>query len=424
MEAVISKNNVATLVENFESKLVFNADKQNAAKTKLDTAVFPTTRDERWKYTRVSKIVKQQYANVSTLSSFDVSSVESLDCKYRIVLVNGVLDEANTSLPSQEGVVALPMSMALESHSDVIASHYAKHMTGTEVLENINTALAQDGLFLHVAKNVQLKDSIQIITVNTDSNSWSNPRNLLIGETGSQFHVVNVLPETGADESVINEATEIYVGENSNISYDKLQFQNGTSFYFGTEQVYQEKNSTFSINTITTNGKLVRNDLNIVVNGENCETNLAGVYAGKDKQHIDNHTTVDHKLGHCESNEIYKGVMDGQSTGVFNGKVYVRPNAQKINAYQSNGNVLLSKDASIRSKPELEIYADDVRCSHGSTTGQLDEEGVFYLRSRGLSEKNARKLMVSAFIAEALEEIKNEDVRTFVDQLLDNRFQL
>jgi Fe-S cluster assembly protein SufD len=170
------------------------------------------------------------------------------------------------------------------------------------------------------------------------------------------------------------------------------------------------------------NGGLVRNNLNIEVKGQNCCTNLNGAYILKGSQHVDNHTTVDHIAANCESHELYKGVVNDKSTAVFNGKVFVRKDAQKINAFQSNANVLLSDDSTVNSKPELEIYADDVKCSHGSTTGQLDEEAVFYLRARGLSEMSARKLMISAFINDVIEKVENEEVKEFVFNILQQRF--
>jgi len=206
------------------------------------------------------------------------------------------------------------------------------------------------------------------------------------------------------------------------LTIDKVQYESEQSFHISTEEVQQAKNSNFTINTFTLNGGIVRNNLHINVNGENCESHLNGAYLLKNKQHVDNHTIVDHKVANCESFELYKGVMDDSSTGVFNGKVFVRKDAQKINAFQSNGNVLLSDNATINSKPELEIYADDVKCSHGSTTGQLDEEAVFYLRARGLSEKSARQLMVSAFIGEVLEKVENQQVLDFIHKVLKDRF--
>jgi Fe-S cluster assembly protein SufD len=216
--------------------------------------------------------------------------------------------------------------------------------------------------------------------------------------------------------------TEISIAQNAYLTIDKLQEENDSCFQIATEQVQQAKDSNFTINTITLNGGLVRNNLNIFVNGQNCETHLNGAYILKDNQHVDNHTVVDHKVAHCESNELYKGVIDGKATAVFNGKVYVRKDAQKINAFQSNGNVLLSDDASVNSKPELEIYADDVKCSHGSTTGQLDEDAVFYLRARGIGEKAARQLMVGAFVGEVFEKIGSEAVRRRIDTILTERF--
>jgi Fe-S cluster assembly protein SufD len=194
------------------------------------------------------------------------------------------------------------------------------------------------------------------------------------------------------------------------------------NFHISTEQVAQEKNSTFSINTITLNGSFLRNNLNIEVNGTNCSTHLNGAYLLNGNQHVDNHTIVDHKMPNCESNELYKGVIDGNSTAVFNGKVFVRKDAQKINAFQSNGNVLLSDNATIDSKPELEIYADDVKCSHGSTTGQLDETAIFYLRARGISEKSARNLLVSAFIEDVLSKIKSEEMLSKVHEILKQKY--
>ena len=203
---------------------------------------------------------------------------------------------------------------------------------------------------------------------------------------------------------------------------DKIQAEGTGDFHIGTEQVIQERDSTFTLTTSTFSGAIVRNNVHVQVIGENAETNLFGTYLLNDKQVVDNHTTVDHKVAHCLSNELYKGVIDDKATAVFNGKVFVRKDAQKINAFQSNANVLMSDDATVNSKPELEIYADDVKCSHGSTTGQLDEEAVFYLRARGISEKSARNLVVSAFVNDALEKTENEEILAYIYSLVKERF--
>jgi Fe-S cluster assembly protein SufD len=212
------------------------------------------------------------------------------------------------------------------------------------------------------------------------------------------------------------------LGKGAKLTIHKLQLENGADYHFSRENARQDKDATLTINTLTLSGNLVRNDVHVKVAGQNAETNLNGAYILKNNQLVDNHTVVDHLVAHCQSNELYKGVLYDKSTAVFNGKVFVRPDAQKINAFQSNANVLLSDDASVNSKPELEIYADDVKCSHGSTTGQLDESAVFYLRARGLSEKSAKELLVSAFISDVLNKIENKEVLEFTNTFLNKEF--
>ena len=196
--------------------------------------------------------------------------------------------------------------------------------------------------------------------------------------------------------------------------------ESGIDFHFSRELTKQQQDSNLTINTLTLNGNFVRNDVVIRVDGQNAESNLNGAYILRNNQLVDNHTVVDHLVPNCQSNELYKGVLYDKSTAVFNGKVFVRQDAQKINAFQSNGNVLMSEDATVNSKPELEIYADDVKCSHGSTTGQLDEEAIYYLRARGISEKSAKELLVSAFIADVLNRIENQDLLDFTNNVLSN----
>ena len=263
---------------------------------------------------------------------------------------------------------------------------------------------------------------IQILHITEGEKTCATTRNIIIAEDNSQSNFIEAFHSYNAENTLENSITEVFVGKNTHLHIDKIQVQNDTCYHISTEQVEQDKDSTFTINTVTLNGGLIRNNLNIDVIGENCTTNLNGIYQLKGQQHVDNHTKVDHIVPNCQSNELYKGIIDEKATAVFNGKVFVRRNAQKINAFQSNGNVLLSDDATVNSKPELEIYADDVKCSHGSTTGQLDEEAVFYLRARGLSEKSARKLIVGAFINDVIEKIENEEVVAYVQQKIEERF--
>src|SRR5690606_13967726 len=229
------------------------------------------------------------------------------------------------------------------------------------------------------------------------NNTLSQSRNLFIGNVGSKVKIIESFINVCGEKNFNNHVSEFFVAENTHLEYNKIQDKKENNFSIATEQVYQEANSNFTINTATFNGALVRNNLNIEVDASNCETNLNGLYLGKNKDQIDNHAVVDHKKPHCNSNEVYRGVLDDESTGVFNGKVFVRQDAQITNAFQQNNNILLSDNATANSKPELEIYADDVKCSHGSTTGQIDEEAIFYLQSRGISKKGALKLMINAF---------------------------
>lgn len=395
--------------------------RQKAA-TILDTLDYPTTRDEAWKYTRVAKIKNTKF---ETRDSETVSSVE----KYLIpglegsvlVFVNGFFQSDLSHIKEEAGVSVSPLSS--ENHKTWSNNYMGSILPiEGEIFNAMNTQYATDGVAIHIDKKVNATESIQVVFISTGENTFAANRNVIVCEDFGSAHITLGFFSENANASFNNVVTEIFAGVNSNLSIDKIQAEDASTFCISTEQVKQDKDAVFTINTITLDGGLVRNNLSIAVDGQNAETNLSGAYILRGKQHVDNHTIVDHKVAHCVSNELYKGVMDEQSTAVFNGKVFVRKDAQKINAFQSNGNVLLSDDATINSKPELEIYADDVKCSHGSTTGQLDEEAVFYLRARGLSEKSARALMVSAFIGDVLAKVENENVSSFIDKILLEKF--
>jgi Fe-S cluster assembly protein SufD len=394
---------------------------RNRAAEILQTLEYPTTRMEAWKYTRVAKIKNTAFSVSKTsnenldLAPFLIPNLQGS----RIVFVNGFYNETLSVLEAESGISISPMSQ-----NPAWATCYVDSIVPLdgEIFNAMNSYTATDGVAIQIVKKANIQQSVQVIFINSGENTYASNRNIIVCEDFASAHISLGFFSENAVNSFQNVVSEIFVGANAKLTIDKIQLENETSFTIATEQVKQEKDATFTINTITLDGGLVRNNLSIAVDGQNSETNLSGAYVLKGKQHVDNHTVVDHKVAHCVSNELYKGVMDENSTAVFNGKVFVRKDAQKINAFQSNGNVLLSDNATINSKPELEIYADDVKCSHGSTTGQLDEEAVFYLRARGISEKSARALMVAAFIGEVLEKIDNEAVRDFVDQKLLEKF--
>jgi Fe-S cluster assembly protein SufD len=412
--SVLAENTLSFISNLPETSVNLDSNAVENAKNALQSLSLPTTRDEAWKYTRVAKIGKIDFKNTpGNVSSIDGLSIDTT--KTSFVFVNG---HFNSALSSKE----IPAGVTIDLLSE--ASSVPSNLnTEGEIFHSINTAHLVDGLVINVSKNTVVEETIQVLHILDGSEQLSNFKVYLNAEAFSKVEVVEGFYSTNQTEKAFaNVSSEINVGQNAFVTIEKMQYENDSCFHISTDYVRQDKDSTFTINTITLNGGLVRNNLNIEVNGENCTSNLNGAYVLKDKQHVDNHTVVDHKVPNCNSNELYKGVMDDKSTAVFNGKVYVRQDAQKINAFQSNRNVILSDDANVNSKPELEIYADDVKCSHGSTTGQLDEEAIYYLRARGLSKRSATELLVSAFITEVIDHIENESFRNHTYKLLQERF--
>jgi len=294
-----------------------------------------------------------------------------------------------------------------------------------ETFTALNTAFTNDGVFISIPENLRVDNPIQIlnISVKSDSNFISFPRNLIIAEKNSKVQIVESFYHLSPNTYFNNSVSEIVVKENAKVDYVKIQDESQKSFSISNTQVYQERDSVFSSVSIDLGGKLVRNNLNVHMDAENCETSLAGFYLVSSSQLIDNHTTVEHAKPHCQSNELYKGILDDHSKAVFSGTVHVLRDAQKTNAFQENKNLLLSEDAEVNSKPQLKIFADDVRCTHGATIGQLDEEAVFYLRQRGISEKNAYSMLHQAFAADVFNYINIDPVRVKVEQLVMEKFK-
>ena len=409
MQEIVAPTN--TKLSQFRSGLkptsvVFSKDTLEEANHVLENRDFPTTREESWKYTRLTKLANSTFSGSVSNDNFDIPFVHA--DSYRFVFTNGQLTEFS------DGINALSIKeVGSEELKDIgLENHF---------FDAINLAYAEDGLFIEIEANKQLEKPIEIVHV-SNGNKITNLRHIFRVNRHAKAEITMSYLSSEQSASFLNVVSNIELEDGAYLTINKLQTESGTDFHFSREAVKQEKNSNFTLNTLTFNGNFVRNDVNILVNGQNVETNLNGAYLVKNNQLVDNHTVVDHLVANCQSNELYKGVLYDKSTAVFNGKVFVRPDAQKINAFQSNGNVLLSDEASVNSKPELEIYADDVKCSHGSTTGQLDENAVFYLRARGLSEKSAKELLVSAFISDVLNKIENEEVLSFTNSYLNKEF--
>ena len=410
------------------SSLDFNAEDnfylslRKEASAELEKLEFPTSKVEYWKYTRLGKIINKKYQIISDSEvNIEPFLIPGLDANI-ITLVNGNFKKSLSNIQEQKGIKALSLVEG-KKKGIVLKDYFNKYTSGkNEIFIAINNAYHTDGVCIHAEQNTIAEKPYHIINITTEDNIISQSRNLFLAEKGSQIKIIESFINVNGSENFINNVSEIILEENAQLEYNKIQDKEENNYCVSTEQVYQAANSNFTINTAIFNCALVRNNLNIEVNGNNCETNLNGLYLAQNKDHIDNHTIVDHKKPYCNSNEVYKGILDGESTGVFNGKVYVRQDAQITNAYQQNNNILLSDDASINSKPELEIYADDVKCSHGSTTGQIDDEAIFYLQSRGLSRKSAINLMINAFAKDALSRVSIESLSIYIDKKIEERF--
>ena len=411
-------------VEQFIGNLTFNSkvDIQKSAYEQLKDLNFPTTKDEYWKYTRLGKITnsKFQAAHSPNINYKDIEPYIVAD--HFVVIENGNVRSDLSSFDLAEvNIITLPVEQV---EHDPIAIGLKNIKTnpkaGNLVFDVINTAFTEKVTVISVPKNVNWEQNVQVLYVQSGENHIANTRLIVEADTSSFAHIITTFVSVNAKGCFTNHITQINVADNAQITFDKIQIENG--FNISTEYVTQQTNSTFKINTITLNGELIRNNLNIEVEGQNCETYLNGAVITKDKQVVDNHTFVNQLVSNCMSDEKYKYVLDDHSVGTFNGRVVVQKDAQKINAFQDNGNILLSDFAKINSKPELEIYADDVKCSHGSTTGQLDEQALFYLQARGISKSKARHLLVQAFVSDILNEINGDKTNLLIAKVLLDRF--
>ena len=406
-------------VQEFVSDLPFNSnlELQKQVYKKLTNLQFPTSRDEYWKYTKVGKISNSKF-EVSDTKQISHSDIEAyLVSDNFIVIENGNIRSELSSFDLAEVNVTTKSVVDVEADLDNIILNPS---SGESVFDAINTSFIEKVIIVSVPKNTNWEQSVQVLYVQTGENIISNTRLIIESEMSASALITSTFVDVNANNCFANHITQVAVAENAHIKFDKIQLAKGLNV--STEYVTQQSNSTFKINTITLNGELVRNNLNIEVEGQNCETFLNGAVIIKDKQVVDNHTFVNHVAPNCMSDETYKYVLDDKSTGTFNGRVVVKKDSQKINAYQDNGNVLLSDFAKINSKPELEIYADDVKCSHGSTTGQLDDQALFYLQARGISRPKAKHLLVQAFVGEVLEEVEGERLNDLISKTLKDRF--
>ncbi len=399
------------------------------ALARFEALGFPTIRNEEWKYTNLKTLVSQDFTPnaAGNVSADEMQKNLILTEKASVlVFVNGIYQPAFSKLtPEAEGIIVTTFGEAIEKHPELVEKHFAQYADyQKDALTALNTAFAQEGLFAYVPDNKVIETPVYVYFISDSQQQapLSQLRNLIVAGKSSQAKFVTTFHTIGSQRSFTNLVTEIVVSENASVEYYSLQNETEQAYIIGTTQVQLARDSHFNSHTVSLNGALIRNNLNMVLAGSNIDAHMYGLYLLNGNCHVDNHTLADHQQPNSYSNELYKGILNGKSTGVFNGKIYVKPDAQKTNAFQSNRNLVLSKDASMNTKPQLEIFADDVKCSHGATVGQLDDEMLFYLRSRGISQQSAQALLMRAFADDVLQNMTLEDVHTHVDQWIAERF--
>jgi Fe-S cluster assembly protein SufD len=399
------------------------------ATERFATLGFPTLQQEAWRLTNVAPIARGVFIRPTGTLEADPALLarHSFEATARLVFVDGRFAPALSQLDGlPAGVLAGSLAQALESGAGAL-EHLGQLGQPMGAERNpfvaLNTAFLQDGAFLSVPRGVVVPGTVHLLFLSSagaDGQATASfPRNLIVAGENSQVSVVETYAGTGAYFTC--PVTELVAGPSSVVDHYKVQHESREAFHVATFQVLAERGSAPSSHSISIGGALVRNDVNAVLDGEGVDCILNGLYLAEGRQHVDNHMRVEHAKAHCASHELYKGVLDGKAKTVFDGLIYVHHGAQKTDAKQSNRNLLLSRDAIANSNPRLEIFADDVKCTHGSTVGQLDDDAIFYLRSRGIGEEAARSLLTYAFASDIVERIKVDPVRHDLEELLFSR---
>jgi Fe-S cluster assembly protein SufD len=390
--------------------IAVQSDVREQAAQRFAQLGWPTMELEEWKYTNLAPIERVTWRVDDGAPAAKKAVAGSLrgQAVAEIIIHNGRLADATGGA---KGIEVLPLSEA-RAHP-MFERHYARYADyQRHAMTALNTANAQDGALIVVHDGIAVEGLIHLLFIGSGDGIWSHPRNLIVAGRGSQVTVVETF--TGAGNYFTNAVTEIVAGEGAHVDHAKIERDSGEAFHVGTVQVHQERSSSVTSRNISIGGALIRNEVNVALAGEGASLTLDGLFVLADNQHVDNHTVIDHVMPRCDSLELYKGILDDKSRGIFDGTIIVRPDAQKTNSRQVNRNLLLSESAIVDSKPTLEIHNDDVKCSHGSTIGQLDEEALFYLRARGISESDARNMMIYAFASEIIDRMKNDSVKDAV----------
>ncbi|MBN4070503.1 Fe-S cluster assembly protein SufD [Olleya sp. AH-315-F22] len=398
--------------------------RSEALKTFEDNG-FPTKKDEDWKYTSLNKVLKEDY----TLFSNKENDLEYRDIKkyslhdidsYKIVFIDGVYSSFLSETTHDGMDICLTSSALSKPKYRLIIENYFNKIATKDSLTSLNTAFSNEGAYIHIPKNKLVEKPIQILHFSTGNEAASmlQPRNLIVVDENSHVQIIERHQSLTENPVLTNSVTEIFANKRAIVDYYKVQNDNQNASLIDNTFINQRRESVCSVHTFSFGGKLIRNNLKFYQNGERINSILKGITIIGDKQHVDHSTLVKHIEPNCESHQDYKGIFEDNAIGIFNGKVIVEKEAQKTNAFQSNNNILLNDRATINAKPQLEIFADDVKCSHGCTIGQLDENALFYLRSRGIPKKEAKALLMYAFSNNVLESVKIPELKQRINKII------
>ncbi len=395
---------------------------------------FPTKKLENWRNTDMSKVLEHDY-NYYLAPEYDeqVDLDHIFECNIphlkteMISQLNGWFVSGNGSSLHQrsDGVIIGSLTDAFQKYPEIVSEHYGKiAFDKKNGFVALNNAFATDGVFIYVPDGVQVEMPLQMVNIiHHNKNIFVMSHNLIILGKNSSLQLVQCDDSVDHQRSLINTVTEVFIGANSSLDHYKLQNKNDASTLINTIFFDLQRDGRLSTNAISLNGGMIRNENHVTLSGTGCEANVMGVYLVDKEQHVDNQVFIDHAFPNCYSNELFKGIVDDSAHAVFNGHILVRRDAQKTNAYQNNKNIMLTDKAVVNTQPFLEIYADDVKCSHGATIGQLDEQAMFYLKSRGIGEENARMLLMYAFAAEVINHIKIEPLKIRIDDMIKKRLR-
>lgn len=417
----ITQQLLDTLTQKSSSKISFIPDEEIVSAIRvLEEKGVPNNKHEDYKYCNIESYLRREFKTLeqtfNTVSNADIAPFK-LDEAINIVVLNGTYNEDLSEKIIVKGITIKTLNEVDAKEKALIATQ-AK--SSNDALIALNSAFTNKGLYLQIDRANVIPMPIHIIYVNSNNaQALVNSRNFIYAQANSEVTIVESFVNIGSSKVFSNYVSEKFLEENAKLNCFTIQNEGALSYSVNTNQVKVSKYANYSNSTFTMSGELVRNNHNVELASADCEAHLNGLFVTNGTQLVDNHTLIDHQMPNCQSNELYKGIAKDKSTGVFNGKIYVRKDAQKTNAYQSSKNILLSDDATINTKPQLEIYADDVKCSHGTSTGKVDEEALFYLKARGIGDTSARKLLLQAFAQELIDKIEIESLQQKVLNLFE-----